>query len=215
MLEAAFRQGGAPKLNGHGHSRPRLLPGARLIRIWKTERHEVLVAESGYLWGGRSWGSLSSIARAITGTRRNGPAFFGLRDRRSAVTPSTAKPMRCAIYTRVSSDEGLEQAFNSLDAQREACAAYILSQKHEGWSTLPARYDDGGFSGGSMDRPALRQLLADVRGRQDRCGGRLQGRSADPRAGRLRPHRRHLRCRRGLLRLGDPGLQHHSARWAG
>ena len=70
--------------------------------------------------------------------------------------------MRCAIYTRVSSDEGLEQAFNSLDAQREACAAYILSQKHEGWSTLPARYDDGGFSGGSMDRPALRRLLADV-----------------------------------------------------
>ena len=75
---------------------------------------------------------------------------------------SAAKPMRCAIYTRVSSDEGLEQAFNSLDAQREACAAYILSQKHEGWSTLPARYDDGGFSGGSMDRPALRRLLADV-----------------------------------------------------
>ena len=72
--------------------------------------------------------------------------------------------MRCAIYTRVSSDEGLEQAFNSLDAQREACAAYILSQKHEGWSTLPARYDDGGFSGGSMDRPALRRLLADVQG---------------------------------------------------
>src|SRR5687767_1011755 len=71
--------------------------------------------------------------------------------------------MRCAIYTRVSSDEGLEQAFNSLDAQREACAAYILSQKHEGWTTLPARYDDGGYSGGSMDRPALRQLLADVR----------------------------------------------------
>ena len=80
-LEAAFRQGGAPQLNGHGHSRPGLLPGARLIRIWKAERHEVLVAESGYLWGGRSWGSLSSIARAITGTRRSGPAFFGLRDR--------------------------------------------------------------------------------------------------------------------------------------
>ena len=80
-LEAAFRQGGAPQLNGHGNSPPRLLPGARLIRIWKTERHEVLVAESGYLWDGRSWGSLSSIAREITGTRRNGPAFFGLRDR--------------------------------------------------------------------------------------------------------------------------------------
>ena len=69
---------------------------------------------------------------------------------------------RCAIYTRKSTEEGLEQAFNSLDAQREACGAYILSQKHEGWTTLPRSYDDGGFSGGSMDRPGLRQLLADV-----------------------------------------------------
>jgi site-specific DNA recombinase len=69
---------------------------------------------------------------------------------------------RCAIYTRKSTEEGLEQAFNSLDAQREACEAYILSQKHEGWTTLPHPYDDGGFSGGSMDRPGLSQLLADV-----------------------------------------------------
>ena len=59
----------------------RLLPGSRLIRVWKAERHEVQVTETGYLWRGRSWGSLSSIAREITGTRRNGPAFFGLRDR--------------------------------------------------------------------------------------------------------------------------------------
>ncbi len=69
---------------------------------------------------------------------------------------------RCAIYTRKSTEEGLEQEFNSLDAQREACAAYILSQKHEGWAELLDRYDDGGFSGGTMDRPGLRQLLADV-----------------------------------------------------
>ena len=75
---------------------------------------------------------------------------------------SPPRHVRCAIYTRNSSDEGLEQAFNSLDAQREACAAYILSQKHEGWTSLPRGYDDGGFSGGSMDRPGLRQLLADV-----------------------------------------------------
>ena len=66
-----------------------------------------------------------------------------------------AKRARCAIYTRKSSDEGLEQAFNSLDAQREACAAFILSQKHEGWTALPAQYDDGGYSGGTMERPAL------------------------------------------------------------
>lgn len=70
--------------------------------------------------------------------------------------------LRCAIYTRKSSDEGLEQSFNSLDAQREACAAYILSQKSEGWTLIPAHYDDGGISGGTMDRPALQRLLADI-----------------------------------------------------
>ncbi len=69
---------------------------------------------------------------------------------------------RCAIYTRKSSDEGLEQHFNSLDAQRESCEAYVLSQAGEGWSALPARYDDGGYSGGSMERPALQRLLADI-----------------------------------------------------
>ena len=75
---------------------------------------------------------------------------------------------RCAIYTRKSTEEGLEQDFNSLDAQREACAAYILSQKHEGWVELSGRYDDGGFSGGSMERPGLKALLDDVRaGRVD------------------------------------------------
>src|SRR5262245_47559175 len=73
-----------------------------------------------------------------------------------------AKKARCAIYTRKSSEEGLEQAFNSLDAQREACAAFILSQKHEGWRVLPALYDDGGFSGGTMERPALKRLIADI-----------------------------------------------------
>jgi site-specific DNA recombinase len=70
--------------------------------------------------------------------------------------------IRCAIYTRKSTEEGLEQEFNSLDAQREACAAYVLSQRHEGWTLLPGSYDDGGYSGGSMERPGLKQLLADV-----------------------------------------------------
>jgi site-specific DNA recombinase len=72
------------------------------------------------------------------------------------------KMVRCAIYTRKSSDEGLEQSFNSLDAQREACGAYILSQASEGWSALPDIYDDGGISGGMLERPALQRLLADV-----------------------------------------------------
>lgn len=70
--------------------------------------------------------------------------------------------VRCAIYTRKSSEEGLDQEFNSLDAQREACASYIVSQKHEGWVCLPDRYDDGGFSGGTIERPALRRLLTDI-----------------------------------------------------
>ena len=69
---------------------------------------------------------------------------------------------RCAIYTRKSTEDGLEQAFNSLDAQREACAAYILSQAHEGWERVREHYDDGGWSGWNMDRPSLKQLLADV-----------------------------------------------------
>lgn len=78
------------------------------------------------------------------------------------------KRLRCAIYTRKSTEEGLEQAFNSLDAQREACAAYILSQRHEGWTLHPESYGDGGFTGGNMDRPGLRRLLSDVRtGRVD------------------------------------------------
>ena len=72
------------------------------------------------------------------------------------------KPLRCAVYTRKSTEDGLEQEFNSLDAQREACEAYIMSQRHEGWSLLPNRYDDGGFSGGSMQRPGLLALLTDI-----------------------------------------------------
>ena len=72
------------------------------------------------------------------------------------------KKIRCAIYTRKSSEEGLDQDFNSLDAQREACAAYIASQKHEGWVLLPEYYDDGGISGGTMNRPALQRLLNDI-----------------------------------------------------
>ena len=68
----------------------------------------------------------------------------------------------CAIYTRKSCEEGLEQSFNSLDAQHEACEAFISSQRHEGWRAMSTRYDDGGYSGGSMERPALKRLLADV-----------------------------------------------------
>src|SRR5271167_4390217 len=83
-------------------------------------------------------------------------------DRRQSSSPPRAR-LRCAVYTRKSSEEGLEQEFNSLDAQREACEAYVLSQRHEGWKVVGTHYDDGGFSGGNMDRPALARLLEDIR----------------------------------------------------
>src|SRR5262245_33626508 len=75
---------------------------------------------------------------------------------------STRRLVRCAIYTRKSSEEGLQQEFNSLDAERESAEAYIASLKHDGWVCLPQRYDDGGYTGGNMDRPALGRLMEDV-----------------------------------------------------
>jgi site-specific DNA recombinase len=86
----------------------------------------------------------------------------GIRVRKQVAKP---KILKCAIYTRKSSEEGLEQDFNSLHAQRESCEAYIKSQKHEGWVALPVLYDDGGYSGGSLERPALKKLLTDIQSR--------------------------------------------------
>src|SRR6187551_3650937 len=79
---------------------------------------------------------------------------------------SLSKPIRCAIYTRVSTDHGLDQEFNSLDAQYDAASAYIKSQAHAGWTLIRSRYDDGGYSGGSTDRPALQRLLEDIKARK-------------------------------------------------
>src|SRR5215211_4742482 len=83
------------------------------------------------------------------------------RPNRDGAEPAP-KAIRCAIYTRKSTEEGLKQDFNSLQAQREAAEAYILSQRQGGWTTIDEHYDDGGFSGASIDRPAMRKLLADV-----------------------------------------------------
>jgi DNA invertase Pin-like site-specific DNA recombinase len=80
--------------------------------------------------------------------------------------PSTSKTQRCAIYTRKSTEHNLDLAFNSLDAQLEACEAYIKSQAHEGWSLIPDRFDDGGLSGASLERPALQMLLDQIRSRR-------------------------------------------------
>jgi len=84
-------------------------------------------------------------------------------------TREEPKTARCAIYTRKSTEEGLEQEFNSLDAQRESGEAFVASQRHEGWVCLPDRYDDGGYTGGNTDRPALQRLLADIEGGRVDC----------------------------------------------
>src|SRR5262249_40171072 len=97
----------------------------------------------------------------------------GERSKRMTTSRKTkataAVPVRCAVYTRKSTEEGLNQDFNSLDAQREAAEAYIHSQAHAGWTCLPTRYDDGGYSGSNRDRPALQRLLADIRAGQIDC----------------------------------------------
>src|SRR4051794_25572019 len=80
----------------------------------------------------------------------------------AAMKKPIVRKLRCSVYTRKSTEEGLDMEFNSLDAQREACEAYIASQKAEGWILVPDHYDDGGFSGGTLDRPALQRLLADI-----------------------------------------------------
>jgi site-specific DNA recombinase len=82
------------------------------------------------------------------------------------MTKPVVRKLRCAVYTRKSTEEGLEQEFNSLDAQREACEAYVASQKAEGWVLVPDRYDDGGYSGGNLERPALKRLMADIEARR-------------------------------------------------
>jgi site-specific DNA recombinase len=83
--------------------------------------------------------------------------------------PKTAKPVRCALYTRKSTEEGLDQEFSSLDAQRAAGRAYVKSQASQGWTCLPTRYDDGGFTGGNLERPALQRLVADIQAGQVDC----------------------------------------------
>ena len=144
---------------------PRIEVGTRLVREWRGERHEVEVLEEGVRYRGDTFASLSEAARVITGVRWNGPRLLrpagcGVNVR-AVVKPAV---LRCAVYTRKSSDEGLEQDYNSLHAQRDACEAYVRSQIGEGWTLRPDAYDDGGISGGTMERPGLKRLLADIAG---------------------------------------------------
>ncbi len=133
-------------------------PGTHLVREWNGRPYRVEVTDAGYVLDGTTYRSLSAVAKRITGVWTT----FLQPDRKAVRMTRT----RCAIYTRKSSEEGLEQDFNSLDAQREACEAYIASQRHEGWVLTGDRYDDGGISGGHLDRPALQRLMDDVDARR-------------------------------------------------
>lgn len=94
-----------------------------------------------------------------------------MTSRNGKATGKIVHRFRCAVYTRKSTEDGLEQEFNSLDAQREAGEAFVKSQASEGWECLPDHYDDGGFTGGNMERPALRRLMADIEAGRVDCGG--------------------------------------------
>ena len=115
------------------------MPGAVITRKYKGTTLEVKVLADGFQYEGRCYKSLSAVAKVITGTHANGFHFFRLSKEQIAMKRNLAAPrVRCAIYTRKSTEEGLEQEFNSLDAQRESAEAYIKSQAHEGWA-LPGR----------------------------------------------------------------------------
>ncbi len=152
--------------------RPSFKPGTRLVREWHGITHTVVILADGVEWRGH--GAVNGIgrcpwsrarSRALTGPD---PGSSDSRRRDPMIRSGPAEGARmtriaCAIYTRKSSDEGLEKEFNSLDAQREACEAFITSQKHAGWVAIRDLYDDGGLSGGTLERPALQRLLSDIK----------------------------------------------------
>ena len=143
-----------------------LRPGTMLGREWNNQMQRVAVLADGFAWNGNDLsqsveGCLCDHRHAVERSeilRSPGQVISDAH----VVKAGSAKPVRCAIYTRVSTDQGLEQDFNSLDAQYDASQAYIRSQAHAKWTLLRSKYDDGGFSGGNTDRPALQRLLADV-----------------------------------------------------
>lgn len=132
--------------------------GTRIRREWQGSVVEVEVLDGGFRSNG------SSICEPVGSSDRD---RGGALERPALLRPEevgivSAPRFRCALYTRKSSEEGLDQAFNSLHAQRKACEAYVKSQAGEGWRALATAYDDGGYSGGSIERPALKALLADI-----------------------------------------------------
>ena len=147
--------------------RTELRPGTLLTREWDGQLQRVMVLSDGFSWNGTHLpqsvqGRLRDNRRALEWSKVFWPARSSARGG-PIVKNGRTKSVHCAIYTRVSTDHGLEQDFNSLDAQYDASQAYIRSQAHAGWTLMRARYDDGGFSGGNTERPALQRLLEDVR----------------------------------------------------
>ena len=133
---------------------------ARQVRLGRRARRRPVTMRGGVGCVGRDRRALRRLPEAEAKRAARGSLRKSTREAPSNI--AGGRKIRCAIYTRKSSEEGLEQEFNSLDAQREACEAFVRSQKHEGWSVLPQLYDDPGYSGGTMERPALKRLLADI-----------------------------------------------------
>ena len=173
-----FLKFGAPIARNLRHTRP--IPNG----YWHLDEMVIVIRGQRYwLWRGIAYklqektrGGLSkatqrrlrALAKAFlvcglqARAHRRRPRRRTMAERRKPPRVKSPATVRCAIYTRKSSEAGLEQDFNSLDAQREACEAYIASQKHEGWTALSNFYDDGGVSGGTLERPALQRLLDDI-----------------------------------------------------
>ena len=155
-----------PLTDAFDQRRRKLLLGTVLTREWNGQMHRVMVVKDGFAWDGRTYDSLSTIAFDYHRDQMEWPSLLWLARHevgRGEAMTGASKAVRCAIYTRVSTDSGLDQEFNSLDAQYDAASAYIRSQAHARWTLVRTRYDDGGFSGGSTDRPALQALLDDVK----------------------------------------------------
>src|ERR1700731_1352944 len=128
--------------------------------------------------------------------------------------PAIPKPQRCAIYTRKSTEHNLDLEFNSLDAQREACEAYIKNQAHEGWRLVPDRYDDGGLSEASLDRPPLQKLLADVRAGKNTIVGSIRS-TASPARSPTSPSWSSCSINRGSRSCRSPSHSTPPPAWAG
>ncbi len=129
--------------------------------------------------------------------------------RKRKTSKKTTPSVRCAIYTRKSTEEGLEQEFNTLDAQRESAEAYITSMKHEGWTCLPQLYDDGGFTGGNMERPAVKQLIEDIEAGEIDCVIVYKVDRLSKVTDRLLTADRNVRQTQSLIRERHSAVQYH------